>query len=209
MKSIRCSVLFVTAMLTFGNCASSPPPPPPAPPPPTSASSITTQHGVAGGMAVDVATTTATVIAIDQSTRTLTLLQSDGSKVALVCGPEVKNFPQIHVGDHVKASLSTELAVFVRKGGQRGALQDAAYSSVVVAPLGAKPGIVNTTTAQVTGRIIKLDYRARRATLQFSDGRTETYAVRPDVDMSKATLGDEVVMRSTEVTSLVVETPAQ
>jgi hypothetical protein len=204
MKILEGSMLFLTtAMLTVGACASTPPP---APLPADSAqASVSTTHGVPGGMSVEVATAESTVTAIDHSKREVTLLQADGSKVAILCGPEVRNFDQIKVGDRVKAKVESRLEVFVRAGD--GTNHEGLTASSATAAKGAKPGIVSTTTAQVTGRIVKLDTVARTATLQYADGSRETFPVRADVDMSSANIGDEVVMRATEIRSIVVETP--
>jgi len=199
MKILDRSMLFITtAMLTVGGCASTP-----TPPPDTAQASVTTREGVPGGIAVEVATSSATVTAVDHANREVTLLQNDGSKLTIVCGPEVRNFDQIKDGDRVTASLSTKLEVFVREGD--GTSHEGAASSVVVAAKGAKPGVVSTTTAQVTGRIVDLDTDRHLATLQYADGTKETFPVRPDVDMTKSKVGDEVVMRSTEISSVVVE----
>jgi len=43
--------------------------------------------------------------------------------------------------------------------------------------------------------------------MQFSDGSTQVVAVRPDVDLSKATIGTEVVIRKTAAIAMAVEKP--
>ncbi len=48
---------------------------------------------------------------------------------------------------------------------------------------------------------------AMTATLQFPDGKAKTFVVRPDVDLTKANLGEEVVIRATEALAVVVEKP--
>jgi hypothetical protein len=192
-------ILFVTtAMLGLG-CAES------TPPPDTVRSTSATQAGVPGGMWVDVAESTAKVIDVDRAARVVILQRSDGSRLSVQCGPSVKNFDQIKIGDYVSAALSTQLEIFVEPSGDRSA--DSSEAAIVSAPRGEKPGVLATTTTKVTAKIVKLDTANRKATLQFADGRTETYAVRPDVDMSSAHVGDSVVMRTTAVRSLVVIEP--
>ncbi len=45
------------------------------------------------------------------------------------------------------------------------------------------------------------------ATLQFPDGKAKNFVVRPDVDLTKVKLGEEVVIRATEALAVVVEKP--
>lgn len=52
-----------------------------------------------------------------------------------------------------------------------------------------------------------IDAANRRATLQFEDGSTHTFAVRPDVDLAKRKVGDKVVIRLTEALALTVQKP--
>jgi hypothetical protein len=200
MKVLDRSRLLVTATaLVVGGCATEPPPPPGA------FQASVYQEGVPGGLAIDVATTSAIVTDIDQAKRELTLLQSDGSKVSFVAGPEVKNFDQIKVGDHVKAEVSNQLDLSLQRGAS--ARPDGTSSGAAVAARGDKPGIVTTTTTQLSGKIVNMDKTARTVTLEFADGKMARFPVRSDVDMSKAKFGDHVVMRNTTIHSIVVETP--
>ena len=49
---------------------------------------------------------TATITAIDKTTRDITLKGPKGNWVVVTAGPEVKNFDQIDVGDKVHANTS-------------------------------------------------------------------------------------------------------
>jgi hypothetical protein len=195
-------------VVALGGCASNPPPPPAPPPPPpaTGLSSAGYTPGVPGGISSESYSTTATVIAIDRNTRSVTLLQSDGSQVAFTAGPEVRNFDQINIGDHVTATLSTDFEISVRKAGTR--VPQGEVTAAAIAKKGEKPGVVAVTAMQGSAKITKLDTVRREVTLQFSDGSTGTYPVRADVDMTKASVGDEVVFRSTEMRSIIVTQPS-
>ena len=59
----------------------------------------------------------ATVEAIDQATRLLTVKGDDGSTASFVVGPEVKNFPQIRVGDKVVVSYYRGIAAELQAKG--------------------------------------------------------------------------------------------
>jgi len=62
-------------------------------------------------------TKTAKVASIDQATRTVGLVDADGRKGSVVCGPEVRNFEQIAVGDTVAVRYHESLAVALVKPG--------------------------------------------------------------------------------------------
>ena len=57
--------------------------------------------GEPGAIMVETVKATATVTAIDAATRYVTLKMPDGKDKTLKCGPEVKNFDLIKVGDKV------------------------------------------------------------------------------------------------------------
>jgi hypothetical protein len=60
----------------------------------------------------------ATVTAIDPATRTVTLKTEGGETVDVACGPEVKNFDLIRVGDVVKATYTESVAFQVVPKGE-------------------------------------------------------------------------------------------
>jgi len=170
-----------------------------------SANLTAVQSGVPGGMAVSTYKETATVTAIDKATRKVTLVTPDGTSSTVKCGPAVANFDQIEVGDQVKATVTEQLVVFVRKPGEPAG--DGAAAVVALAPIGDKPGVVMANTEEITARVQAIDVKHHKATLLFSDGTTKTFKVRPDVDLTKQTVGGDVVFRTTEAMAVSVEKP--
>ncbi len=170
-----------------------------------SANMVAIQPGVAGGVMVDIYQETATVTGIDKAARKVTLVTRDGTKSTVKAGPEVANFEQIKVGDQVKATVTEQLVILVRKAGEPAG--DGAAGMVALAPIGDKPGVVMAGTEEVTAKIQAIDVKHRKARLLFPDGTTKTVKVRPDVDMSKYNVGDEVVIRTTETVAITVEKP--
>jgi len=163
------------------------------------------EEGVPGGITVETYKSTATVTSIDPASRKLTLVTPDGTKSKYTAGPEVANFNQIQVGDQVKATLTKQVAVSLLEPGET--RSPGQTSAVALAPKGSKPGVVMADTVEATARIEALDLKKRTATLQFPDGKKKTYDVRPDVDMSKAQVGQEVLIRVTEAVAVSVEKP--
>ena len=66
---------------------------------------------------------------------------------------------------------------------------------------------MKSETTQATARIEVLDARKRKVTLRYADGDSETYDVRKDVDMSRARVGQDVLIRATEAKAIRVEKP--
>ena len=163
------------------------------------------QYGVAGGVKIETRRETATVTGIERATRKVTLVTKDGAKQTFTAGPEVANFAQLEVGDQVKATVTEQLVVFVREPGQPS--DDGAAAAVALAPLGEKPGALMASTVEITAKVKAIDTKHRKATLLFPDGTTKTFPVRPDVDMTKHRVGDEVVIRATEAIAVSVEKP--
>jgi hypothetical protein len=160
-------------------------------------------QGVPGGAVVRTYELTARVASIDTATRKVTLVSSDGIKKTVKMGPEVINFDQIHVGDQLKVMAAEELVVYVAGEGE--ASGDATAQFVALAPEGAKPGGMMAETTQVTAKVTAIDIGHRKATLEFEDGSTQTVAVRPDVDLGKRKVGDQVVIRITEALAIEVK----
>lgn len=169
------------------------------------ATAVATAEGVPGGSVVQTHQLIATVTAIDQASRKLTLMGRDGIKQTVEVGPEAINFDQIRVGDRLKLTVAESLAVYVAGEGETPT--DSATGMVGLAPKGAKPGGIMTATTKLTAKITAIDVEHRKATLQFEDGTTHTVAVRPDVDLSKRKVGEAVVIRATEELAIAVEKP--
>jgi len=189
--------LLPAALLSFSSCSTEPKH--------QGAGFEVIQPGQAGGVRVQTYKETATVTGIDNVTRRVTLVTKDGTKSTVKCGPEVANFAQLEVGDQVKAVVTEQFVVFVRRPGEPSG--DGAAGVVALAPIGAKPGAVIANTEEITAKVKAINLKHRKATLLFPDGTSHTFTVRPDVDMTKHAVGDEVVIRATEAVAISVEKP--
>jgi hypothetical protein len=161
--------------------------------------------GVPGGVMVGTYQETATVTAIDREKRKVTLVERDGTKGVFTAGPNAVNFDQIQIGDQVKATVTQELAVFVRKSGEPSS--DGGVTTIALSPVGAKPGALVADTTEVTAKVTAVDLKKHKATLQFPDGTSKTFSVRPDVDLTEQAVGREVVIRTTDAVAISVEKP--
>ncbi|HVN22480.1 MAG TPA: hypothetical protein VMT71_00810 [Syntrophorhabdales bacterium] len=162
--------------------------------------------GRPGAVVAGTATVTATIDAIDAATRKVTLKYPDGTMQTITCGPEVRNFDQMKVGDLVKTTYAQSVAIWVRKSTEKPAA--AAVESVKVAPKGDMPHATMTKTTEITATVEGIDYKKRTVTLKGPEGNVRTYPVDKRVKrLNEVKVGDEVVLRVTEAFAIKVERP--
>ena len=171
--------------------------------PPTPAVAAAPPSGTVGQ---NIVSATATVKAIDLKTRHVTLQRADGSVVKFVAGDEVRNLPQVKVGDQVTVTYYESLAYEVKKPGT--AVPGARSPRGWVAPSSgrsraAPPGGVTTLTATIAG----IDKEAKTVTLQTADGETTTIKVRHPEKLDQVSVGDLVEITYTEALAISVEEP--
>jgi hypothetical protein len=164
-----------------------------------------TQPGEPGGVRAETYKETSTVSHIDKATRQLTLVAKDGTGTTVTVGPEVANFDQIEVGDQVKTTVTVQFVVAMRKPGESSG--DVATTSVALTPTGAKPGAQVESTVEITAKVKAIDLKNRKATLLFPDGTSKTFKVRKDVDLTKRSVGEDVLIRATQALAISVEKP--
>jgi hypothetical protein len=176
-----------------------------APAPPRTQSKVTTQPGIAGGVVEDVFISQTVVSAIDQPSRRVTLKNSAGDQFTFTAPPEVKNLPQVQMGDKVTATFARRLAIIVRA--DDAAPGASGGSTRATALPGSKPGMLAAEESEVVATVKSIDPVARTAVLEFADGETRSVPVRSDVDLSRYKAGDKVIIRVTVALTVLVETP--
>lgn len=166
---------------------------------------VKTEVGVAGGTVEETITASAVVTSIDKGGRRVQLRGPKGDMAMFTAGPEVKNFDQLREGDTVTATLTRRLVIYVDT--QSGDAPSAAYAeALATAPKGKKPGAFAMESGQLVATIKAIDATARTATLQFMDGETEVVPVRPDVDLSRYMVGNNVIIRATATLKVIAKT---
>jgi Cu/Ag efflux protein CusF len=146
----------------------------------------------------------ATVEAIDQSTRMVTLKGSKGDAVTFKAGEHVKNLAQVKVGDTVKFAYYESVAVRVLKTGEpfppTGESTAMARSKPGETPAGAvgKETIVNAT-------ITAIDKKAKKVTLKGENGKSVTVTPRRPEKLDEVKVGDRIAITYTEVVAVSLE----
>jgi hypothetical protein len=155
----------------------------------------------------DVVTLTATVVAIDQATRKVTLRASDGRDVTFHADDRVRNLAQVKQGDRVRAEFVEALDIRVRKPGE--ALPSvAAGSGMERAEPGERPRVASVESLRVTSTVTNVDRAKQTVTLRDLDGKSTTVSVRDPSQLDHVAVGDLVEITVTEAVSLSVEDPS-
>jgi len=149
---------------------------------------------------------TAKVKAIDKKNRVVTLRTEDGKDFKVKCGPEVRNFPQIRVGDDVTAEFLETVELFVT--GPQGEPTADVAREIERAPKGGKPGMVAVETMEVTAVVEAIDYQTRAVTLKGPEGKVYHVKAGPEVKrLNQIKKGDTVVARYSQALAIKVSTP--
>ena len=136
------------------------------------------------------------------------ILQSADGKVAKIkCGPEVRNFAQIRVGDEVKTSLLETVELFVTGNNEPAAER---VTEVARAPLGSKPGFAAIDAVEVKASVVAINYQTRKVTLKGPEGKIINVTAGDEVKrLNEFKVGDSVVARLTRAVSIEVSKPAK
>lgn len=153
--------------------------------------------------ATDTSTITATVEELDYETREATLRGPEGNAVSFVVADSVQRLDDVAVGDSVTVDYDQvfTLDVFDNDGAEPDAAE--------LTALGRRaedeaPGGAVADTLVITAVVTDIDVEDQTATLRLVDGSLRTiHAENPD-NLAKASVGDLVVMTSTQVVAVSV-----
>jgi hypothetical protein len=158
--------------------------------------------------AANLITLNATVAAVNQETREVTLKDADGNELTITAGEDVKNLPQVEVGDHVEVAYyeSVNIELLGPEQAERGA---AAMSALETAEPGQKPAGAMATEVSVVATIDAINKEAETVTLTGPEGNTKTVKVRNPANLEKVAVGDQVMITLTRAVAVdVTEAPA-
>ena len=139
----------------------------------------------------------ATVTAINQETREVTLENADGESVTFIAGDEVRNLAQVEVGDKLTVDYleAVEIKVLGPEEAEVGAEGVAAAGR---AELGEKPAGAAVSETTVVFVIEAIDKEMETVTLKGPAGNSKTVKVRNPDNLNKAAVGDKVRVTYTE-----------
>ena len=126
---------------------------------------------------------TATVEAIEQSTRKVTLKEPDGSYTMVTAPPEMKRFSELKVGDKVTVRYYENIVLRLKEPGEKDVDTG---TGATTRGTGANPGATVAEQRTITATITQLDqeaavdhvHGAQRLDVQLARGRQEDAATR-------------------------------
>jgi len=80
-------------------------------------------------------------------------------------------------------------------------------AAMVRATPGVRPGVLMADTVELTAKVESVDLPKHEATLHISDGRSGTFKVRKDVDLTLVKPGAKVFIRTRAAAAIMLEKP--
>jgi ABC-type Fe3+-hydroxamate transport system substrate-binding protein len=171
----------------------------------TGCSMMGPKQPVSGVYSENQVTRSATVTKIDLDKRLVTLRNADDKVVVVKCGPEVKNLPQLKVGDQVNATYYESIAYEVHKPGELTDMSTQAASGVATAPPGSKPGAVAADIVRLTATIVSIDKATPSVTLRTDDGQLVAVKVLHPEKLDQISVGDVAEIFLSQAVAITVE----
>ena len=149
-------------------------------------------------------TVSAVVEAIDYETRVVTVRKPDGEAITFTASEEVRNLPQVQVGDVLVAEYVESLSIQVIADDGMGT--DAAEMAAMGrAEEGAMPGFAAMDSTDVIAKVVEINLDANTFKLAGPDGVVEEFVARNPDNLRRAEVGDLVVITTTEAVAITVE----
>ena len=148
---------------------------------------------------------TATITAIDLSTRQVTLSGPGGNTVTVHASDEVKNLGQLKVGDRVAATYYASLLIAGRKASPGDNSVKAMSMSQVEDERGQGGGAAGMQrTVTVVAKVMALDKPNGQITLRGPMGNIRTFKVQNPSLLTHMTIGDDAVISYTEAWAVAI-----
>ncbi|EYS85890.1 hypothetical protein CF68_08625 [Cupriavidus sp. SK-4] len=167
---------------------------------------VDTVSGVGATRTTGTVKATATVVAIDAATRTISLKNKQGKVTDVQVGEDVRNFEQLRVGDMVTVEYTQALSVALAK--QSGMRSSTERETADRAVPGAKPGGTVGREVTVTADVVAVNAKTGMVTLKGPRGKTVDVHVEDPKQLKAVRRGDQVQAVYTEALAISV-TPKQ
>jgi hypothetical protein len=152
----------------------------------------------------EMATTTFTIVAIDQTNRTVTVKGKDGYVESVFAGPDVKRFNELKVGDKVTVRYHESVVFAVRKPGEA-VPAPGASGTTITRGTGPKPGATVARQMTATVTIQAIDLEVPSVTIKSEDGAVSSFKVEQKKNLEGFKVGDRVQITYTQAYAVSVE----
>lgn len=146
----------------------------------------------------------AQVVAIDKTTRTVSLKGPQGNVIDVVAGDEVRNFDQIKLGDFVVARYAQALTLELRKTKVKAGEPTVSEGAARAKP-GERPAVAGVREVTAIAEVIGVDAKKSTITLKGPRGNVVTLDVQNPDQFKVVKKGDQVEVTYTEALALSVE----
>lgn len=151
-------------------------------------------------------TVTATIEAIEASTRSVTVKGPEGNYITFTAPPEVKRFAELKVGDVITATYYENIVLRVKRPGEKSVDTD----QTAVTPAGGKgPGATAATQRTITATITAIDTKIPSITFTGPNNWKYSSKVLDKKALASVKVGDKVDIVWTEAVMLSVQSPAK
>ena len=147
--------------------------------------------------------TTATITAIDKTSRLVSLKDEKGSEDTVYVGPEVKRFDELNVGDKVKITYSESLVLQLRKPGDPA--PTSGDTTAVGRATSGPPGAVAARQQTTSVEVLAIDQKVPSITVKTADGRTVVRKVENVKNLEGVKVGDKIDITYTQSMALEIE----
>jgi hypothetical protein len=153
-----------------------------------------------GEAVIDTYRIDATVTGLDTVKRRVTVSDASGKRTTFKARPD-QDISRLQVGDRLQVTLTEEVAVSLRKADK--APPGATETAIAASATGGGDSVVLAgEQTELTSKITAIDTGKRKVTLKLPDGSSKTIKVSKDVDLSKASVGDDVVVQITDALAM-------
>lgn len=156
--------------------------------------------------AAEVTTLTAKVEAVDLQNRTVDVVGPLGRKITLKVDEQVKNLPQVKVGDHVVVKYSEALTLELKKGSSS-LMKTETSTGPLPAPAGAKPSAAEVKRTTIDANVEKVDTKRSILLVRGPGGRHVELKVKDPAVMKRVKVGDQIQATFTEAIVIDVMAP--
>jgi hypothetical protein len=146
---------------------------------------------------------TATVEAIEKSTRQITLKNADGTYEVLDVPASVKRFDGLKVGDTVKARYYETVVFRLKEPGEKAV--DSATGATTPTPGGAKPAGTMAAQRTITATITAIDPKVPSISFTGPNGWAYSTRVEDKNNLAKVKVGDRVDITWTSAALIAFE----
>ena len=151
---------------------------------------------------------TATVVSINPETREAVLVGENGVELSLIVHEDAKNLAQVSPGDTVNAKIVQQVTLQLVKGDNLQAYETTEDRKVEAAE-GEMPARAEMIQTVLVYTVEAIDIEANTFKLKDVEGAVKEFTAKNPENLTKAAIGDAVVVTITETTAVEVVKAAE